>query len=276
MAVPGGTFARSYDVGTDGIYFDMTNTATIRDFRLDTYEVTIGRFRQFLDAGMGTQQNPPPAGAGARRLNLADNQAGWDPAWNTNLHVDTAALTSEIVACSAAASAGWTPTPDVNDARPMVCIDWYAAFAFCVWDGGFLPTEAEWNYAAAGGAEQRAYPWSNPPSDINVACPQANIAPSTVPCVNRTTRVGSLSPAGDARWGHADMAGNAIEWVLDWYAAYPLPCDDCANLTPAALRVFRGGSYGFDQTLARTAYRNSAAGDPTMAHGDFGVRCARR
>ena len=41
----------------------------------------------------------------------------------------------------------------------MNCINSYEAVAFCIWDGGFLPTLSEWGYAAAGGNEQREYPW---------------------------------------------------------------------------------------------------------------------
>jgi len=62
--------------------------------------VTVGRFRQFVNAGMGTQQNPPPMGAGARTLNGMANQGGWDGAWNGNLVADTPALVA-VVKCSA-------------------------------------------------------------------------------------------------------------------------------------------------------------------------------
>ncbi|WP_438023210.1 formylglycine-generating enzyme family protein [Sorangium sp. So ce233] len=48
-----------------------------------------------------------------------------------------------------------------NEARPIRCVSWSVAFAFCAWDGGRLPTEAEWNHASAGGSEQREYPWGN-------------------------------------------------------------------------------------------------------------------
>jgi formylglycine-generating enzyme required for sulfatase activity len=55
--VPGGTFYRSYDLGSDGMYATMNAPATVSDFRVDTYEVTVGRFRQFVNAGMGMQGN---------------------------------------------------------------------------------------------------------------------------------------------------------------------------------------------------------------------------
>jgi hypothetical protein len=65
LLVPGGTYYRSYN-GVD--FTDKSYPATVADFYLDKYEITVGRFRQFVNAGMGTQANPPAAGAGANPL----------------------------------------------------------------------------------------------------------------------------------------------------------------------------------------------------------------
>jgi formylglycine-generating enzyme required for sulfatase activity len=280
--VPGGTFYRGYDVAADGLFGDMTHPATVSDFRLDMYEVTVGRFRQFVNAGFGTQANPPPAGAGARTLNGMASQGGWDPTDNASLSADTPALVN-AVKCDAFQS--WTDTPGANEAAPMNCITWYEAFAFCAWDGGFLPTEAEWNYAAAGGAEQRAYPWSNPASSLTIDCSYANYfinVPFGTHCTNgmmgSVNRVGSESPAGDGKYGQADLAGNVWEWTLDWLAGpFANPCIDCADLIPAPDRVLRGGSINNDETFLRGASRNGYVPSGRSGSVGFGVgvRCAR-
>jgi formylglycine-generating enzyme required for sulfatase activity len=80
--VPGGTFARGDDVSGDGMYTDGSNVATLGDFRIDTYEVTVGRFRQFVAAGMGTQASPPTAGSGAH-AKIAGS--GWAASWDASL-----------------------------------------------------------------------------------------------------------------------------------------------------------------------------------------------
>src|ERR1700730_5736435 len=53
----------------------------------------------------------------------------------------------------------WTASAGSHENLPINCVNWYEAYSFCIWDGGFLPSEAEWEYAAAGGARQRTYPW---------------------------------------------------------------------------------------------------------------------
>jgi formylglycine-generating enzyme required for sulfatase activity len=272
--VPGGTYYRSWDSAADNRYPDMTNPATVSTFRLDTYEVTVGRFRQFVEAGQGTQQAPPAIGAGSRMLNGMADQAGWEAAWNSLLAPNTAALIA-AVKCNATTQS-WTDSPAGNEELPMTCITWYEAFAFCAWDGGFLPTEAEWNYAAAGGSDQRAYPWSNPPADLTIDCSYANYFNGAF-CVNPpnggANRVGSESPTGDGKWGHADLAGNVFEWTLDWYATpYGNPCSDCADLTLASGRLDRGGSFGRTGSSLRAADR--AHTSPNVRNADVGVRCA--
>ncbi len=172
----------------------------------------------------------------------------------------------------------WTDTPGANEALAINCITWCEAMAFCVWDGGFLPTEAEWNYAAAGGSDQRAYPWSSPASSLTIDCSYANYAINASPgtqCVGAINRVGSESPMGDDKYGQeADLAGNVAEWTVDWFQTpYRTPCIDCADLTPAAYQTVRGASFDNLGIYQRGASRFQ---DTPDTRGLFtGVRCAR-
>jgi formylglycine-generating enzyme required for sulfatase activity len=271
--VTGGTFYRSYDLGSDAAYPDMTNPATVSTFRLDRFEISVGRFRQFVVAGMGTQERPPSAGDGAHPL-IA--QSGWDPAWNSNLVAKTSDLTAAL---SCDATATWTVSSGANETLPITCITWYEAAAFCAWDGGFLPTEAEWNYAAAGGSEQRAYPWSNPASSLTIDCSYADYAGSTGFCVPgagiTVLPVGTDSPRGDGVWGQSDLAGNVWELVLDWSGTYPLPCADCADLVTGTERGIRGGGAKVDASNQRVSLRASIVPTSRTAHMNQGARCAR-
>lgn len=270
--VRGGTYARSYDASNDAMHPDPSFPATVSDFRLDKYEVTVGRFRRFVAAGQGTRTRPPVPGAGAHPL-IANS--GWDASWNDLLLVkDTAALVAEVK-CHAMYQT-WTDTPGENESLAMNCITWTEAMAFCAWDGGFVPTEAEWNYAASGGSEQRPYPWSSPPDVLRIDCSYANIYYDST-CVNppagAVNRVGSQSPKGDGKWGQSDLAGNVVEWTLDWHAPYANPCADCANLTSGAGRELRGGYFAEGSALQRVAGRGY--GVTGARPYPAGVRCAR-
>ncbi|MBI4703595.1 MAG: SUMF1/EgtB/PvdO family nonheme iron enzyme [Deltaproteobacteria bacterium] len=266
--VPGGSFYRSYDGVT---YNDKSYPATVSDFRLDTYEVTVGRFRAFVDAGMGTQQKPPAPGAGAHPK---IPNSGWDGGWNGQLPADTAGLKSGLKCPNAT----WTDNPGNNEKLPANCITWYDALAFCAWDGGRLPSEAEENYAAAGGSEQRAYPWSNPPSSTTIDSSytvydcQGNGNPGD--CVLADILAVGSKPKGNGKWGQADLGGSTWDWVLDYSGSYPMPCGDCANLNVASSRVVRGGAWSNDASLLRTAFRNYI--DPLVYNGTIGTRCARQ
>ena len=268
----GGTFFRSYDIAADSLYPSMSYPATVSPFVLDRFEVTVGRFRKFVETGLGTQVNPPAASSGAHTKISA---SGWDEGWNQSLAANTAALVA-AVKCNASFQT-WTDASGSNEELPINCVTWYEAMAFCAWDGGFLPTEAEWNFAAAGGAEQRAYPWSSPAGSTAVDCSYANYEGCVNPPNGTAARVGGASSKGDARWRHADLAGNVWEWILDEYSvSYMNPCNDCTVVTgTSSSRAMRGGSfYYLDTALSlRTAARHAVAAD--TRGGGIGIRCAR-
>jgi sulfatase modifying factor 1 len=291
IVVPGGTFPMGRGTETctecsDGCPANPRNLncggdeqpehpATISSFRLDKFEVTVGRFRAFVEAGAGIRTHPPAAGAGAHPLIAA---SGWDSAWDSQLAADRAQL-EDWITCGSDVEA-WTASGAANEQYPMNCTTWYEAFAFCIWDGGRLPTEAEWEYAAAGGDENRVFPWGN---DVTEPAPadyfETTLSPGTFPpCV-----VGSYAN-GNGRWGHADLAGSVDEWVLDFWAYYyyldtETGCSDCANLSSGGYRVHRGGSWFTSAAhFFRAAFRNHDHSENPLPHvprSDIGIRCAR-
>jgi formylglycine-generating enzyme required for sulfatase activity len=260
--VPGGTYDRASDGATP---------ATVSAFALGRFEVTVGRFRAFAEAvsagyrpvaGSGKHAHVR-GGAGLVGTTSASPppEAGWDPAW-------TASLPTSAAAWSAALTCANSPTWDgVAASLPVVCESWFEAYAFCIWDGGFLPSEAEWGFAAAGGPEQRKYPWSAPPAATNIACTVADYDA----CGGKVQTVGA-TPPGDAKWHHADLAGNVWEWTLDGAAEYVTPCVDCANLAALPQRSHRGASYKNTSTGLYAASRATSA--PDQRSQDGGFRCA--
>jgi sulfatase modifying factor 1 len=244
-----------------------SRAATIASFALDKYEVTVGRFRNFVSAYAGHPAN----GAGAHP---SIPNSGWQsPAWDGSIAADGTAL-AQNVQCQAKYHT-WSTTG--HDTLPMNCVSWFEAFAFCAWDGGRLPTEAEWEYAADGGSDERAYPWGNTPipDDMPDTAAYANYDCLDDPmCSFAIIEPVGSKPAGAGKFGHLDLAGSMWEWALDWDAPLPnTPCDNCANLTPSNSRTARGGSWTSDASLLGAANRYESP--PSNHVLDFGFRCAR-
>jgi len=282
--------------------FDQANedaSATLDTFTLDRFEVTVGRFRRFVNLGLGTQVNPPKSGAGASPHIPG---SGWNASWNQFLPEATTNLAYDLTCDGDPSNYNytWTDSVENNEVLPINCISWFEAFAFCAWDGGRLPTSTEWNYAAAGGSEQRLYPWSVPPSSAEISpayavydCtghggPPIMLDGGFLQCeLTDIPPVGSKSPLGDGRWGHSDLAGSMYEWALDWWTPYlPYPCDDCAVLdgghggsfadaSPDASigRIQRGGGY-YDPAGNLYTY-DVYLFDPVTLYDSDGIRCAR-
>lgn len=298
--VPGGTFFLAND-GQPG-YQTQLYPETVSGFRLDRFEVTVARFTAFVgalapDADAGGWL--PEEGSGKHsHLNggngLVDPseagllyEQGWSSVWNADLR----ALAAEPNKVLVPPGPGLCTYGVGHPTLPMNCMTWVEAYAFCIWDGGFLPSEAEWNYAAAGGADQRVYPWtpsSDPPS---ATCTNADFTPST-PCPNPIftstggpVDVGSHTApdGGNGKWGQTDLAGNIAEWALDDFWETPATCHDCARAHPSPVdggqeaglvpHVQRGGSFVSGATQIQTAIRGSG---PERARSyATGLRCAR-
>lgn len=281
LLVPAGTFFRGYD-GLDSS--TKTAPAQLTAFRLDKYEITVGRFRPFISAWLAGWR--PATGAGKHaHLNagkgLTTTSGGYEPGWNeawANSFPNTGTGWDSSLSCGAVRYT-WTSAPGANENLPVNCITWAEANAFCIWDGGFLPSDAEWSYAAAGGDEQRVFPWSNPASSTLIDCSYANHSTDHLgycvqPPTGAANAVGSESPKGDSKYGQADLAGNVSEWTLDAYVVgYANPCTDCMQNLDTNMRVAKGGSFTSPVTLLRNTFR--AGPDGTARAVLFGARCAR-
>jgi iron(II)-dependent oxidoreductase len=215
-----------------------SHAVEVRPFRMARAPVTNAQFAGFVDAG------------GYREQRWWDHE-GW--AWR--------------VGAAATAPLYWRRESGVwrrryfdreeilVDDEPVIHVNWHEAAAWCRWAGRRLPTEAEWEFAAATvpgmPGIKRRYPWGE-------AAPAAETA-NLYGTAGRCVPVGACA-AGDSAWGLRQMIGNVWEWTADWFRPYPgFVCDPYAEYSAPWFgnhKVLRGGCHATGASLIRNTWRN--------------------
>lgn len=319
LPVPGGSYLRAQDA---------KYPATVSAFKLDKYEITVGRVRAYFEAMLGNPRLHAPAPNAGAHPKIPNS--GWRSSFNGRLPGSWIEIDDRLGAAGCTiggdntdgGAATWTHSPGPYEDLPITCLDWYTLFAFCIWDGGRLPTDAEWGFAAEGGSDQRWYAWGasngvyiswpEPHAALNLLDPVDGTFKYTVGTPYRTTdpATGKINDGpshmtvpgrmpGYGKYGHADLTGNMLEYLLD---RTPIPegeCVDCARIDwpdppveqygwyppqwmtvpdvydpsnfPDGTRALRGGSWDFHapQAWYRYEYRIQ------RTYNAAGARCAR-
>jgi iron(II)-dependent oxidoreductase len=239
VLIPAGPFT----MGTDDRVVAYDNERPAHDvdlagYRLDVAPVTNGDYRRFMDDG------------GYRRRALWTDE-GWR--WRESQ--------------AARAPLHWRPDGDgwramvfgrplaIDPDCPVVHVSWYEADAYARWAGKRLPTEAEWEKAAAwdpGRHRARRYPWGDrAPEAQHANLDQRRLAPAPV---------GSY-PRGRSPYGCLQLLGDVWEWTDSWFDGYPgfeaFPYREYSEIFfGRQYRVLRGGSFATTALVARNTFRN--------------------
>jgi formylglycine-generating enzyme required for sulfatase activity len=211
VLVPAGSFEMGSQDGDANE--SPVHVVSLDDFYIDTYEVTNALFANFLNQ-MGNQE-----------------QGG-----STWLEVDRPEVRIHHIDGAWQADAGFAD-------HPVVKVSWEGAHAYCEWRGADLPTEAQWEKAARGGLQGARYPWGDESPLCQQGVPNGAKFDDDAGCNDTdTASVGSYSSNG---YGLYDMAGNAWEWVSDWFAdSYyaESPIENPNGPESGERHVIRGGS----------------------------------
>jgi formylglycine-generating enzyme required for sulfatase activity len=279
VELPGGTFLMGTDTA-EGFPQDgegPVRAVTLDAFALDRTQVTNESFGRFI---------------AATAYETEAERFGWSFVfWS---HIPKARY-QQLVQDTVAAAPWWCKVagarwdqpegPGSDVARradhPVVHVSWNDAAAFCAWSGQRLPTEAEWEYAARGGLEQKLYPWGDKlrPEGEH----RCNIWQGEFPEHDTgddgyagTSPVEVFPPNG---YGLYSMTGNAWEWCGDWFDATLHRTASRTNpLGPptGVARVMKGGSFLCHKSYCnryRVAARSSNT--PDSSASNIGFRCAR-
>ncbi len=276
--LPGGTFLMGSDYA-EGFPLDgegPVRPVTLKPFWIDRNPVTNEVFREFVEAtGYRTEAE----------------LYGWSfvfwlhipPKRFRELVEDTVAVTPWWCKVS---GARWNAPegPGSNllhrGDHPVIHVSWNDAAAFARWSGQRLPTEAEWEYAARGGLEQKLYPWGDKlrPEGEH----RCNIWQGEFPNVDTaddgysgTSPVAAYPPNG---YGIYSITGNTWEWCADWFSAdfhRTASTENPVGPPSGTGRMMKGGSFLCHKSYCnryRVAARTSNT--PDSSASNIGFRCA--
>lgn len=249
----------------------------VKPFYIDKYAVTNAQFAKFVEA---------------TNYRTEAEVYGWSFVFFSFLSQKTAASVQQTVAGTpwwAVVEGAYWKTPEGPDSsirdrldHPVVHISWNDALAYCEWSGKHLPTEAEWEYAARGGLEQKLYPWGDELTPNGQH--QCNIWQGSFPSQNTaedgyvsTAPVDTYAPNG---YGLYNMAGNVWEWCADWFVKQVDQLDGAGNppgIQSEWTKSMRGGSYLCHKSYCNR-YRVAARSSNTIdsSTGNMGFRCVVR
>ncbi|WP_432279538.1 formylglycine-generating enzyme family protein [Nocardia carnea] len=297
--VPDGTFW----MGSDRFYPEErpSHQVHVDGFWMDRHPVTVAEFRRFVKAtGYVTTAEVPPNPdefAEAAPALLVPGALVFTPPPGPVPLDDYRRWWAWMPGADWRHPEGPHSNLDGRQHHPVTQISYRDAAAYAAWAGKALPTEAEWEFAARGGADRADYAWGDarhpgrgvPANVWQGEFPWQNLKTDPIP---GTTRVGRFDPNG---YGLVDMSGNVWEWTEDFFtpdhsrggkAASSAAC--CIPRNPRVVRsdvgdaqrpqrVIKGGSFLCAPNYC-LRYRPSArqGQDEDTATCHIGLRCVRR
>lgn len=162
----------------------------------------------------------------------------------------------------------WGDPDFCHPQQPVVAVSWFDASGYCVWLSSMtgshyrLPTEAEWERAARGGAERMLFPWGNDP-------------PMSRPSYQSRWKTGpeAVGQSLPNAYGLFDICENVHEWCSDWYEAeyYAISPDrNPRGPNEGKRKASRGGSWRHQIKISRCSARSSIP--PEFKYADYGFR----
>jgi len=245
--VKGGTFTMGSNEYDDE---KPTHEVSLSDFYMGKYEVKVSEFEQFISE--------------------TNYKTDADKSGESYVYENGSWITKKGVNWKCDVAGNLRPQSDYK--HPVIHVSWNDANEYCTWLSQktgkkySLPTEAQWEYAAGGGASNRTkWAGTNNENDLGNFAWYSSNSNSTTHEVGTTQKANSL--------GIYDMSGNVWEWCLDWYDKNYYnnsTAKDPVNVKKSDYRVLRGGSWVSYSYDCRVALRGGSG--PSSGDDDSGFR----